>query len=32
MVGGPLAQMEEHLIFNPVAAGSNPARPIYPIQ
>ena len=24
---GPLAQMEEHLIFNPVAAGSNPARP-----
>jgi hypothetical protein len=22
---GPLAQMEEHLIFNPVAAGSNPA-------
>jgi hypothetical protein len=23
--------MEEHLIFNPVAAGSNPARPIHRI-
>ncbi len=26
---GSLAQLAEHLIFNPVAAGSNPARPIF---
>ncbi len=25
---GPLAQLVEHLVFNPVAAGSSPARPI----
>lgn len=25
---GSLAQVVEHRIFNPVAAGSNPARPI----
>lgn len=28
MVRGSLAQLAEHRIFNPVAAGSNPARPI----